>query len=141
MPKEVSRDWPNLVKSNTKGNTYDKLRWTVSHRAFIGSIAKLCCNASSSIVVDSKFKAALAWFGAFVVAWLRVICGYHSWAQVGVGAGLGSLLGSVWVTFGEYLYRQHPTATFGVSWGLYISGATLFISTKMKDWITHERNL
>lgn len=95
---------------------------------------------ASPIVVSFELKA-LAWFGAFVVAWLRVVCGYHSWAQVGVGAGLGSLLGSVWVTFGEYLYRQYPTATFGVSWGLYISGATLFISTKMKDWITHERNL
>ena len=78
--------------------------------------------------------------GATLVALLRLICGYHSWAQIS-GAGLGTLLGVVWTSLGGHLYRLAPQVTFTILWVLYLSGAALFISTHMRDWLTHEKHL
>ena len=100
----------------------------------------------SSSLPSSSFRSVvpiqgLVWAGAAGVALLRVVCGYHSWAQIGVGAGLGSLLGSIWAGGGRRLYQLNPTTTFYTFWMLYVAGAALFISKNMKDWVTHEKHL
>ena len=108
---------------------------------FIASAWNLVLAASSSPAKWIVPVQGFVWAGAATVAWLRVVCGYHSWAQIGVGAGLGSLLGSGWIQWGKLLYQLCPATTFYTFWGLYVSGAALFISKNMKDWITHERHL
>lgn len=84
---------------------------------------------------------SLLWMGATMVALLRWMCGYHSWAQISVGAGLGTLWGVLWTTLGRQLYQLAPKVTFYSLWTLYLSGAALFISTNMRDWLTHEKHL
>jgi membrane-associated phospholipid phosphatase len=84
---------------------------------------------------------SLLWISATLVALLRVICGYHSWAQISVGAVLGTLMGVVWTTLGRQLYQFAPHVTFSTLWIFYLSGAVLFISTTMRNWVTHEKHL
>jgi len=96
---------------------------------------------NSSPIITSPFIKEFLRIGAATVACLRVVCGYHSWAQVGVGAVLGSLLGSIWVTCGHYWYSTAPLLLFKTAWGLYLCASALFICTKMKDWTRNEKDL
>ena len=71
---------------------------------------------------------------ASTVAILRVVCGYHTWAQIGVGAIVGAVLGRLWVTLGAVLYIQHPRLLYVVSWATYLAGSALFIHTNIRKW-------
>ena len=78
-------------------------------------------------------KISLA-ISAATVAVLRVVCGYHSWAQIGVGAVLGSAMGQAWVMLGRSLHLHYPKTLHDVSWALYLAGSALFIKTNISKW-------
>eukprot|EP00957_Ditylum_brightwellii_P208580 15358113-Ditylum_brightwellii.AAC.1 len=84
---------------------------------------------------------ALLLGSAMTVAALRVACGYHTFAQITVGAIIGSVLGKGWSVLGSALHVSNPNATFVFAWTAYLFGSALFISKKMKSWITHEKAL
>ena len=74
------------------------------------------------------------------VASLRIICGYHTIAQVLVGALLGSVLGHGWIDWiwnrmgiKQFLYT-HATVRWTI-WSTYILGSVLFIVKIMSKWI------
>jgi len=71
---------------------------------------------------------------ASTVAILRVVCGYHTWAQIGVGAGVGAGLGKLWVTLGAALHLQKPRLLYFVSWATYLAGSALFVKTNITKW-------
>ena len=71
---------------------------------------------------------------ASTVAILRVVCGYHTWAQIGVGAIVGAVLGRLWVTLGAALHLQNPRVLYVVSWATYLTGSALFIHTNIRKW-------
>jgi membrane-associated phospholipid phosphatase len=96
---------------------------------------------AASMLLPTVVVQSLFWMGAMGVAWLRVVCGYHSPAQVVVGASLGSILGWLWVLLGQASYGAYPKTTLFSLWALYLSGAVLFISKYMRNWITHEKHL
>lgn len=81
--------------------------------------------------VISKISLAIS---AATVAVLRVVCGYHSWAQIGVGAVLGSAMGQAWVVLGKSLHQQFPATLHHFSWVLYLLGSALFIKTNISKW-------
>ena len=84
-------------------------------------------------------SAQLAILGAaFGVASLRVICGYHTYAQVGVGAILGSIFGYCWSQFGMIANQSNPRLTYVASFGAYILGSVVFMWSNMRSWITKE---
>eukprot|EP00586_Coscinodiscus_wailesii_P018623 CAMPEP_0172503268 /NCGR_PEP_ID=MMETSP1066-20121228/167740_1 /TAXON_ID=671091 /ORGANISM="Coscinodiscus wailesii, Strain CCMP2513" /LENGTH=215 /DNA_ID=CAMNT_0013278935 /DNA_START=217 /DNA_END=864 /DNA_ORIENTATION=- len=75
------------------------------------------------------------------VAILRVVCGYHSVAQIAVGAGLGSALGWLWVALGDLLHVSHPRVTFGLAWVAYLGGSAIFIKKRMGRWVSGDKHL
>jgi hypothetical protein len=83
----------------------------------------------------------LLWASASAVALLRVICGYHSYAQIGVGATLGSFLGWAWITGGTAMNVANPRLTFMVSWITYLIGATVYISKDIPRWLGKDKHL
>ena len=80
-------------------------------------------------------QQALIGASALSVALLRVVCGYHSFAQIGVGAALGSVMGFSWAKFGLAMHHINPQATFLSSWGCYVVGSIFFISKNMRHWV------
>jgi hypothetical protein len=83
----------------------------------------------------------LLWASASTVALLRVICGYHSYAQIGVGATLGSFLGWAWITGGTAMHAVNPRLTFMASWITYLVGAAIYISRDIRHWVGKEKHL
>lgn len=91
--------------------------------------------AWTSLVFTIGTAPLLIWAGAASVALLRVICGYHSWDQIGVGAILGASMGFGWARLGaSVLYPGNPQLMVKLSWGLYLAGSVLYICKDMKEW-------
>jgi membrane-associated phospholipid phosphatase len=78
---------------------------------------------------------------ALVVAGLRVICGYHSVAQIAVGAVLGTLLGHGWVLLGDWLHGTNPQLAFALAWSAYLAGSTVYIRRDMRKWVAEDKHL
>lgn len=99
--------------------------------------------AWSNLVLPTSFIGiTLLLASASSIAMLRVVCGYHSWAQVGVGAVLGSGMGLSWAKLGSFVATHgHPTAVFRLSWSLYILGSGLFIVKNMREWLHRDKHL
>lgn len=76
--------------------------------------------------------------GAATVAVLRVVCGYHSVAQIAVGAGLGSVLGWGWMLLGETVRLSNPRLAYGSAFGAYIAGSAYFIAKNMRHWAARD---
>ena len=73
---------------------------------------------------------------ATFVATLRVVCGYHTLAQISVGAVLGSVFGLSWVALGRSVQTLgHPEIVQKVIWFTYVCGSALFIWKIMPKWI------
>lgn len=94
-----------------------------------GAIIASDLNGNAEVI--SKISLAIC---AATVAVLRVVCGYHSWVQIGVGAVLGTAMGQAWVVLGHTLHEQFPTALHHMSWALYLAGSALFIKTNISKW-------
>jgi len=75
---------------------------------------------------------------AATVAVLRVVCGYHSVAQIAVGAGLGSVLGWGWMLLGEAVRSTNPRLAYGSAFGAYIAGSAYFIAKNMRHWAARD---
>mmetsp|Transcript_51495 Transcript_51495/g.154592 ORF Transcript_51495/g.154592 Transcript_51495/m.154592 type:complete len:276 (-) Transcript_51495:346-1173(-) len=79
---------------------------------------------------------------AAVVALLRVVCGYHTVAQIVVGAGLGSTLGRGWALLGEAMHSGgDPRLVTALAWGSYLGGSALFIKRTMKHWVGKDKHI
>lgn len=75
-----------------------------------------------------------------IVASLRIICGYHTIAQVAVGALLGLGLGHGWIDciwnrLGIKSFLCTHAAVRWIIWSAYITGSVLFIWKIMYKWI------
>ena len=92
-------------------------------------------------VTPHRLGQALLLAAATAVAVLRVVCGYHTVAQIAVGGVLGSVLGQLWAVLGEELYATNPMLTFRLSWIAYLSGSALFISKKISKWTTTDKHI
>jgi membrane-associated phospholipid phosphatase len=103
----------------------------------------------------ASFFVAMAWthsiipgkrllFGsiATLVASLRILCGYHTLAQISVGAILGISLGHGWMTFVwqkcnlAQLLETQPIVVKWWIWSIYGTGSVLFIWKIMSKWIS-----
>mmetsp|Transcript_18024 Transcript_18024/g.51608 ORF Transcript_18024/g.51608 Transcript_18024/m.51608 type:complete len:257 (+) Transcript_18024:94-864(+) len=104
----------------------------VSFFAAIGWIGAI--SASGLVGNAALFGKVGLIAAAATVAVLRVVCGYHTWAQIGVGAALGSAMGQLWVALGHELHLQNPSVLHIVSWGTYLAGSALFIKTNISKW-------
>jgi membrane-associated phospholipid phosphatase len=103
--------------------------------------------AASSTTAVTKTVSTLFWkelvlvMGASMVAWLRVVTGYHSLDQITVGAVLGCLLGLAWAKLGIVFFQSFPNTCLGVSWGIYIMASAFFMIKNMKAWLFHEKHV
>ena len=91
------------------------------------------------VLQSSPIASGLVWASASSIAFLRVICGYHSYPQIGVGALLGSSMGLAWAKLGTSLSTH--ALVFRVSWCFYIMGSGLFIVKNMREWLHKEKHL
>ena len=105
------------------------------------SLVSFFMAAAWGSLVCSGVAVPLAWAGASTVALLRVVCGYHSWDQISVGALLGSTMGFAWARIGAVLIPSYPQVMQKASWGLYLLGSALFILKDMKEWLHKEKHL
>jgi len=92
-------------------------------------------------VVASPTGRALLLGSASVVAWLRVICGYHTVDQIAVGSVLGVFLGWWWTVLGQILFTRYSMLTFSITWVAYLSASALFIKKKISKWVDRDKNL
>lgn len=81
------------------------------------------------------------WSAAATVALLRVVCGFHTLAQISVGAVLGVSLGHGWMMVGRWLSTTYPVWTFRVVWLAYVSLSLLFLQSTMSKWTQEDRHL
>ena len=72
---------------------------------------------------------------AILIGVLRVVTGYHTWAQVGVGGLLGAAMAMAWMALGRACVSNVQRATAYVCvYGMYAFGSVLFIGRKMRSW-------
>ena len=76
------------------------------------------------------------------VSVLRVVCGYHTWAQIAVGTIVGGSSAYAWMRLGaELLVRVEPRLAYRAVWAAYLGGSALFIARKMPGWLSKEAAL
>ena len=85
--------------------------------------------------------SAMVWTAAAMTSVLRVTCGYHTRAQIAVGAVVGSALGAAWAAGSAVVYARYPRATAVTAWTAYVAGSALFIVQRMTKWVTEEKHL
>jgi len=91
--------------------------------------------AGWALHLRSTVASALLLSGALSVSVLRVVCGYHTWAQVTVGTVLGAAMARGWMSLGAVINAHVPArAAFIAVWLLYLCGSAVFIRRKMRSW-------
>lgn len=69
---------------------------------------------------------------AVSISVLRVVCGHHTWAQIGVGGVIGGLLGYLWMLLGAALVLPNGgPATRAAVYVVYLSGSVLFVHMQL----------
>lgn len=109
-----------------------------SSHALVSSFAAVAwaCHLQSCV------PTVLLMMSAALVSILRVVCGYHDWAQVLVGATLGGVSACAWMAFGsELLRRIDPQVATAAVWACYFGGSALFIGKKMASWTQEDAAL
>ena len=73
---------------------------------------------------------------AATVSLLRVATGCHTWAQILVGAGLGTLGGTCWMALGASLtpVGAAPHGVLAAMYATYLGGSVAFVLRKMDKW-------
>ena len=73
---------------------------------------------------------------AAIVSILRVATGYHTWAQIGVGAATGAAGARAWMTLGAGLTPCGAATRPAVRtiYAFYLLGSAAFITQKMEKW-------
>eukprot|EP00418_Pyrodinium_bahamense_P033633 CAMPEP_0179155552 /NCGR_PEP_ID=MMETSP0796-20121207/75779_1 /TAXON_ID=73915 /ORGANISM="Pyrodinium bahamense, Strain pbaha01" /LENGTH=208 /DNA_ID=CAMNT_0020857047 /DNA_START=44 /DNA_END=667 /DNA_ORIENTATION=+ len=74
--------------------------------------------------------ALVATFTAAAWASLRVACGHHTWAQVVVGASLGTLMGCAWMAAGVAWVLPRRDLVFPV-YAIYLFGSVVFVTQQL----------
>lgn len=82
--------------------------------------------------VQSGRTSALLLASAILISVLRVICGHHTWAQVGVGATAGTLLSVAWMLLGQDIIRSPTSLETKVVYALYIIFSALFLAKQFR---------
>lgn len=83
----------------------------------------------------SRSVSAALLAAAAVISVLRVLCGYHTYAQIAVGAVLGAATAVAWMALGvALLAAADPRLALVLVWSAYLGGSALFIVTKMAKW-------
>ncbi|CAE7369632.1 LPPE2 [Symbiodinium sp. CCMP2592] len=82
--------------------------------------------------VQSGRTSALLLASAILISVLRVICGHHTWAQVGVGATAGTLLSLAWMLLGQDIIRSPTSLETKVVYALYIIFSALFLAKQFR---------
>ena len=90
---------------------------------------------------ESSVLPVSLYTSASLVSLLRVICGYHTWAQIGVGAVVGLVLGILWGTASVTAHTAAPRMTTALAWLAYLMGSAVFILKKMRSWVGKDKNL
>mmetsp|Transcript_177565 Transcript_177565/g.569462 ORF Transcript_177565/g.569462 Transcript_177565/m.569462 type:complete len:193 (-) Transcript_177565:80-658(-) len=81
-----------------------------------------------ALFLDSTSWGAAVIGGAVCVSVLRVVCGHHTWPQIGVGASLGASMAFCWMRFGAlFAYAQGDAVGSVAIWLLYLVGSAVFI--------------
>ena len=113
---------PGMPSSHSLVSFFAAIGWVgaISASELVGSVALI---AKIGLIV-----------AASAVAILRVVCGYHTWAQIGVGASVGAFLGQLWLALGAALHLKNPRVLYFVSWATYLAGSALFVNTNIKKW-------
>ena len=84
-----------------------------------------------------SLRASLALgVAAATVSLLRVATGCHTWAQILVGSGLGTLGGTCWMALGASLtpVGAAPRSMLAAMYATYVGGSVAFVVRKMDKW-------
>jgi len=110
-----------------------------SSHALVSSFAATAwaCHCRSPVATAVLLSASA------LVSVLRVVCGYHTWAQVLVGSLIGVSAACGWMSLGSAIntWATRPALVAAVVWVLYLCGAAVFISRKMPKWLDQEAAL
>lgn len=92
--------------------------------------------AAWALTLRQPAGQALLMLSAAVVSVLRVATGYHTWAQIGVGAGLGAASAALWMHLGRQWMQLglSPRAAYMAVYAAYLGGSVLFVGKKMREW-------
>jgi len=113
-----------------------------AHANSLAYLSTFCALASSSQPLSDPLGLLLV-FGvpsiAIYLAWLRVVMGYHSIAQVAVGWVLGSGVASSWWLVGHrkllpYLAASDPMYS-KLLYGLTVVAVVVFSYTNVRRWV------
>eukprot|EP00913_Durusdinium_trenchii_P031781 g29765.t1 len=86
--------------------------WALQLQSKLASISLLCASALVSV--------------------LRVVCGHHTWAQVVVGAVMGSAMAVAWMLLGTEMIRRPSHLATLVVYTLYLCGSVVFLAKGIK---------
>ena len=72
---------------------------------------------------------------ALIISLLRVATGYHTYAQIAVGALLGMATATGWMRLGTQITRAvAPRTALTAAYATYFVGSCLFVGGKMSKW-------
>lgn len=111
-----------------------------SHALVSSFVAMAWHNVLSSTSAGPSYGLILA-SSAVTVSMLRVVCGYHTVAQIAVGGTLGTLLGHAWMNLGSLVEQLNPKGTYVFAWSAYLIGSAFYIHKNLRRWLTDEKYL
>lgn len=108
-----------------------------SHALVSSFLAVGWCTVASSAPTRFALLAI-----ALAISLLRVFCGYHTYAQIAVGALIGGLSAGAWMALSAVIIAlAEPRAAKLAVWAAYLAGSALFIAQKMASWTGKHRAL
>lgn len=109
------------------------------------SVSFFLAAAWSSLILSrtATTTASLALYvSATVVAVLRVVCGYHSVPQIGVGAIIGTAFGVAWAKLGLAASAAiNPQVLHWSCWSTYGLASVVYAITTMRSWLGENKHL
>ena len=112
---------PGMPSSHALVATFAAAAWALHQRQYAATAAA------------AALWPPLLLAGAAIVALLRVATGYHTWAQIGVGSGLGVVGATAWMGAGHALLARRALSPLAV-WAAYLGGSFIFITKAMAKW-------
>ncbi|CAE8736152.1 unnamed protein product, partial [Polarella glacialis] len=116
-PGALSLD-PGMPSSHALVSTFMSTAWAVHCWSALVTVPLLAAAATISV--------------------LRVACGYHTWAQIGVGALLGGAMAVGWMTLGRAVLAVGSaggsgTATTVAIYSTYLLGSAFFLAKQFRS--------
>ncbi|CAE7610971.1 LPPE2 [Symbiodinium pilosum] len=82
--------------------------------------------------IQSSMISMMLLASAVLISVLRVICGHHTWAQVGVGTAVGTVLSLVWMVLGQDIIRSPKSLETKVVYVMYAALSVLFLAKQIR---------